>query len=475
MADIDQGEMGAYGFRVKKAETGKSSISMTSYATIVAADGDALPPLLEPTPDPIKASVHISFDRYLSPAFVRREVEEIWTKQWQVACREEDIPNVGDRINYDIVHQSYLIVRVSKTEIKAFYNSCPHRGRRLCNSHGNSTDIRCPFHAWTWRLDGGLEWVPSHQDFPHVDAANYSLHEVRVGRWGGNVFINPDPDAPSLEASLGVLKELYADCPQEDRYTILHIRKKIRCNWKLAQEAFMESYHVVETHWDGMPFFGAAMCQYDDFDDGTAHVHRLASPSIVPDFWVEDSVSPADGVMQYCTAFGMTPPPEGSISTITDARKYVAAERRKQILADTGRDFSAKSTAYMIDMVKCFVFPNHHPWWGEGLPWWYRFTPVGDDPACAMMEVRVLAPTPLNGPVPASATPVDIEFDQKCTEFPEIGVIGNILDQDISSLVEIQKGLHAAKPGKEYVTLARDQESNIQHFHRVYTKVMALD
>ena len=92
-----------------------------------------------------------------------------------------------------------------------------------------------------------------------------------------------------------------------------------------------------------------------------------------------------------------------------------------------------------------------------------------------MMEVRVLAPTPLNGPVPASATPVDIEFDQKCTEFPEIGVIGNILDQDISSLVEIQKGLHAAKPGKEYVTLARYQESNIQHFHRVYNKVMALD
>lgn len=472
MTSSDTAEMGAYGFRVQKAVVGTSSEGKITYADIIAKDGDPIPPILKPRGEPLPPSVPISFDRYLTREYVDLEVEHIWKKCWQVACREEDIPNVGDRINYDIVNQSFIIARTAPDTIKAFYNSCPHRGRALCDKKESGDNFRCPFHAWTWNLDGSLAWVPAHEDFPHVDSETYSLHEVQVGTWGGNVFINPDRSAPSLEAALGVLPELYADCPQEDRYTVAHMRKKIRCNWKLAQEAFMESYHVIETHWDGMPFFGAAHCQYNEFDDGIAHVNWLASPSIVPDFWLLGSVSPAEAVRQYCGAFGVPMPPEGSINSITEARRYIADERIKSIKAGSGVDFSDRSVGYLIDMVKAFVFPNHHPWWGEGLPWWYRFLPAGNDPEACIMEVRITQPVPANGERPATPTPIDIDFDEKCADF--VGTPGKIIDQDISNLIGVQKGLKAAKPGMEFATLARYQESHIQHFHRVYNKLLGL-
>ena len=389
-----------------------------------------------------------------------------------MACREEDIPNVGDRINYDIVEQSYIIVRTAPDEIKAYYNSCPHRGRALCDKKEHGTNFRCPFHAWTWNLDGSLAWVPAHEDFPHVDAKTYSLQEVRVGLWGGNVFINPDKDAPPLVAALGVLPSLYADCPQEERYTVLHFRKKIHCNWKLAQEAFMESYHVLETHWDGMPFFGAAHCQYDEFDDNAAHVNWLASPSIVPDFWLQGSVSPEESVRQYCGAFDQPLPPSGTIHTVAEARRYIADVRIQSLKELSGVDFSDRSVGYLIDMVKAFVFPNHHPWWGEGLPWWYRFTPLGTDPEASVMEVRVLMPLPTSGERPAPPAPIDIDFDELCADY--VGTAGKIIDQDISNLIGVQKGLKAAAPGREFATLARYQESHIQQFHRVYNQLLGL-
>jgi phenylpropionate dioxygenase-like ring-hydroxylating dioxygenase large terminal subunit len=227
MGEADAVEMGVYGFRVNRAVVGTRSEGKISYADIIAADGDPVPPMLAPPKADFPPSVPISFDRFLKREFIDKEVEHIWKKCWQVACREEDIPNVGDRINYDIVEQSYIIVRTGLNEIKAYYNSCPHRGRALCDRKENSSNFRCPFHAWTWNLDGSLAWVPAHEDFPHVETRDYSLQEVKVARWGGNVFINPDPNAPPLEAALGVLPALYADCPQEDRYTLLHFRKKI--------------------------------------------------------------------------------------------------------------------------------------------------------------------------------------------------------------------------------------------------------
>ena len=121
---------------------------------VLANDGQALPtPLCNPG-DLNPAPRTISYDRYIDPKFIDLEVEHIWRKQWQVACREEDIPRVGDRINYDIIDASYMIVRTGERTFSAFHNSCRHRGRKLCEGKEHGPRIRCPFHAWEYGLDG---------------------------------------------------------------------------------------------------------------------------------------------------------------------------------------------------------------------------------------------------------------------------------------------------------------------------------
>lgn len=468
-------ELGGYGFCTPKAVSGTSSVGKLTLADILEADGQPVPPVLQPSGDTVAMEGIVPFERYFDPKYVDLEVEHIWKKRWQIACRDEDIPNVGDRLAYDIVDLSFMIVRVAPDIIKAFYNFCPHRGRRLCDHAENRDSIRCPFHGWTWQLDGTLDWVPGQEDFPSVSASHHALTEVKVECWGGNVFINPDPEAPALEKALGPLPTLFADHPMEERYTVAHFRKTVRCNWKLTQEAFMEGYHVLETHWDGMPFFGSAYTQYDSWDDGESHINRLVTPSVVPDYWVKESISPEESARQFCQTMELPLPEPGSITSFTQGRAWCATQRRLALEAASGHDLSDKPNAYFLEMTKCFMFPNHHPWWGEALAWWYRFLPVGRDPNLSVMEVRVTARIPKGQAAPPPPPVLELGPDQRTDECEALGVVGHILHQDMSNLVEIQKGMKAAPKAKAFLTLARYQESNIQHFHNVYRKLLGLE
>ena len=126
-------------------------------------------------------------------------------------------------------------------------------------------EFRCPFHGWAWHLDGKLKEVPCQWDFPTVSAATHSLPEVRLGHWGGFIFLNPDPDAEPLEDFLGNLSDQFPNLPYERRYKVAHVAKVLRCNWKVAQEAFSEAYHVIATHPTILGSIGDANTQYDVF------------------------------------------------------------------------------------------------------------------------------------------------------------------------------------------------------------------
>ena len=177
------------------------------------------------------------------------EKKNLWSRVWQMAAHEDDFPNVGDVVPYDIATNSYLIVRVAEDEYKAFYNACLHRGRKLREVRGKGlTEIRCPFHGWAWNIDGSLKQVPCAYDFTGLNREEESLPEVQVGRWGRFIFINPDPDAAPLEDHLGDLSSHFETLPYERRFKQAHVAKVIKANWKVVQEAFMESYHVLVTH-----------------------------------------------------------------------------------------------------------------------------------------------------------------------------------------------------------------------------------
>jgi nitrite reductase/ring-hydroxylating ferredoxin subunit len=458
-----------------RAVVGTQFDAHQSYADILKADGGVAAANLLTKGNYSAANRRVPYEYYYDPKYVPIEIERIWKKTWQVACRGEDIPEVGDRISYDVGPLSFLVVRSGPNEFKAFHNSCRHRGRRLCGDAKQSGDIiQCPFHAWTFDLHGKLKWVPRQEEFPGVSEKLFSLREVQCASWGGNVFINPDPAAPPLEKVLGVIVDHFKDCPQEDRYTVVRIRKKVRINWKSGLEAFLEGYHVLTTHPSGMPMFGSTYTTIECWDDGVSHVSRLITPAVVADGWIRNQVPPSTGLRLFCNAYGYRAPPVNRGETIKDARAFAAEVTAERIRAESGVDFSDRSVGYLIDMCQWFSFPNFFPWWGEGLAWWYNFTPLGTSPDECVMEIRLTRPVPKNGPRPPSATPVDIGFEDKGRNHPDTGAVGYIMDEDMENMEEVHKGMKAAREDSAFPVLATTQEARIRHFREVYAKLMDL-
>jgi phenylpropionate dioxygenase-like ring-hydroxylating dioxygenase large terminal subunit len=206
--------------------------------------------------DDLAEPLMLSKDVYLSPDYARAEGEKLWAKVWQHAGRVEEIPNVGDFITYDIGNESILMVRSAPDTIKAFYNVCSHRGRQLAEtpegSHSCSGKRKlfvCGYHGWRYDLDGKCAHIPDPDDWKCALTEDRTrLTEVKVDTWGGWIWINMDPRCESLRAYLepaaGHLDQFELD---KMRY---RWRKWIvfDCNWKVAIEAFAESYHVKSTH-----------------------------------------------------------------------------------------------------------------------------------------------------------------------------------------------------------------------------------
>lgn len=222
-----------------------------SYQELLDADTHPVPAVLRLESPLYLGDTDIPVERYISREWHEIEKERLWSRVWQFACREEQIPDAGDYVVYDITNQSYIVVRQDDGSIKAYPNACLHRGRRLKDYDGHCSEIRCPFHGFSWALEGHLTDVPAQWDFPHVEERreeDFHLPECQVGTWAGFVFINPDPQCEPLSDFLGGIQEQFEIWKLEDRFIEAHVTKIIGANWKIAQEAFSEAYHVNATH-----------------------------------------------------------------------------------------------------------------------------------------------------------------------------------------------------------------------------------
>jgi hypothetical protein len=313
-----------------------------------------------------------------------------------------------------------------------------------------------------------------------VTPERYRLPEIKVACWGGFVFVNPDPHAAPLAKTLGILPAHFTDWQPEDRFTFVHVRKRVRANWKTTLEAFLEAYHVIETHFDALPFTGDASTQYDIWDDGDSHISRLITPLGVPSPHLGDSASRQESLDMFVRMFGMALGPNPALPKFDAAggagRADIAAWRRQLMQVQFGRDFSHLCDAALVDTVQYFMFPNFCPWYGEGLPLVYQFLPSGDDPNESIMGVRLLMPLPGGGaPRPPAAPIIDLGFDDSFSAVPELGMLGGIFDQDMSNLPSVQAGLKAASADRARVTLGRYQESRIQHFQNTLDRYLGAE
>jgi len=414
----------------------------------------------------------VPIDRYFDKAFHDREVEKVWRKTWQWACRLEDIPNIGDHVVYDIVHDSVIVVRTgpASTDIRAYVNACLHRGTQLRTEGGCVKQFKCPFHGFTWGLDGCLKDVPEAWDFDHIDWESFSLPELKVDTWGGFVFINFDEQCESLIDYLEILPDHFATFALEDRYKAIHVAKIMPCNWKLCAEAFVEAYHVSSAHPQTVAYYGDSNTQYDTWP-GVRHINRMISAQGVPSPSVNHiTETMTREMMERDTPFFKSQ--DESIDGDTP-RQYFANVAREKIAKTAGRDFSTLSDSEAIDLIQYTVFPNFVPYGGMGLSAGYRFRPHGDNPEKSIMEIFFLFPKAADGSHPKAAPIVWLSEDEPWSTVEAMGSAAMVVDQDTDNLKRIQKGLRATK--KTGVTLANYQESRIRHFHQTLDQYLAAE
>lgn len=458
-----------------KLEPGQARCPAESTQEIIARDRVPAPEWARSESYEYLGSEDISKDRYTDPAFAKKEFERLWTRTWQMACREEHIPEAGDYHVYDIGPYSFIITRTEDDEIKAHFNACLHRGTKLkpSGTSGFANDLKCPFHGWTWNLDGSNKTIPCQWDFPHIDKSKMKLPEAKVEILGGFVFINMDPDAPTLAEYFGpeIMRHFEA-WKLENRYVYLHVQKSYPANWKLTVEAFQEAYHVGDTHPQVAPANGDINSQYDVYGE---HVNRfistlgVVSPNLYGKYTEQDIVD--NFTMGDSSAMGGAKP------------QLKEGERARQVMADQFRDMfeqAAKtslahvSDTELLDTYSYTLFPNLYVFPGISLPMIYRFRPDARDHRRCIYEVMFMKPVPNDGPRPYPAEPEILEDHQSFME--SVGMdkgFGKILDQDTDNLYAQQEGLEAS--AKAGLTLANYQEIRIRHFERAVDKYVAME
>ncbi|NNL85434.1 MAG: aromatic ring-hydroxylating dioxygenase subunit alpha [Myxococcales bacterium] len=431
---------------------------------------------LETPLDP--ADVAVPTRRYTDPDYLQNEFDLLWTRTWQLACRESQVSNPGDYLVYDIGKRSYLIVRGTDGQVRAFYNSCRHRGTRLCNGRGNTgKSMKCPYHMWSYGLDGSLQAVTDRETFCPIEDADYGLSEVAVGTCAGFIFLHPDrTPAESLTEFLGDVPALLEPYRFEEAVTTLDVTMPCSANWKVLVEAFVEMYHVQTVH----PHLLATLDDVNTYFENLGRHSWMIVPTAVTSERLGGTVSEidrlegvisimADGVgvrsrenrsageetaaalrQMFTNEAGELELPEGS--SVRD----VFVEMAQNALKEKGFDLSGLSAAQFLDDHQFHVFPNVIMNCYAGLNMFLRFRPHATDPGQCLIDLMLIElikdPDEIK-----SRTAVHQEYAEG-----EIS-LGEVIDQDTDFLPEVQAGL--AGGDLENVTLSK-QEIRIVNFHK---------
>lgn len=404
----------------------------------------------------------------------RLERERLWPKVWQVACREEEIPNVGDFVNFEIDQESFLIVRVSADEIRAFYNVCPHRGRRLKTAYnGNvANGIMCRFHAWRFDLEGKVTYIPNEDGWEGckaLDRDSVTLIQPRVDTWGGAVWLTMNEDSPPLREFLSPAAERLDPYDLQDCRTLWYKVLHFPVNWKLVLEAFIEAYHTEGTH-PQLERYGSSsgagpldqglhsthgsvtLVPCDDLDPRQRWVGRMKELSeTLYSMFMEPCIAASERVMEL--------PPEA-----TDAEVFAHYwKAHREEMEARGQKWPANLTPADMGSTAWQIFPNTSilPTVDGGL--WYRFRPNPEKPDHSIMDIWALARF-AEGEEPRPAREVYPTLESFKGQCP-------FLEQDFANLLAVQQGIRSRV--WKGVNLNPREETTVYHFHKAMREFLA--
>ncbi len=218
----------------------------------------SVPAVFRKTADTFAAGAKTLRQQYFASAEIfRREQEQIFAKQWLVVGHQSQIADPGDYFlvsippssGYGATGESLIVIRDKNGEIHGFYNVCRHRGTRLKeDACGHASAIQCPYHAWTYALDGRLIGAPHMDEVPRFEKADYSLRAVNLALWEGFIFINLDEDAMSLDEWFAPLNGKFSHWNMSILRPAKRIEYDVKANWKLMFENYSECYHCPGVH-----------------------------------------------------------------------------------------------------------------------------------------------------------------------------------------------------------------------------------
>lgn len=421
-------------------------------------------------------------DAYHSRDFAELERERLWPRVWQIACREEELPEPGDYVTYDILDDSIIVVRNEQGEVAAFHNVCVHRGRRLTEGCGHLRQFVCRFHGWRYSLDGAASRVVDREDWGDtLQPEDLRLAPVRCATWGGFVFINMDPDAEPLEAFLDPVPAF------TDKFEFEKLRFRwyktviMAANWKTVLGFFSEFYHVQQAHPQLLEFT-------DDYSISTAFGRHarisFAGEGAVP-FRRSPRLPPADepSLKQHIVAFAEVY--RDQLGAMLSERHYEAVQQLRHAVPDDapndvvmakwvelqmaaaeedGAGWPAELTPEYIESsgLDWHLFPNTIFLHGfvDGVLW-YRVRPNGDDPDSCIFDIWAL-----DRYAPGKEPKLNREFYADWREADW----GRIFEQDFVNIPEVQRGLKSR--GYQGDRTNPVQERAISNFHRELRRFM---
>ena len=187
---------------------------------------------------------------YTDDTYFRREMERLFARMWVSAGRVEQVGRPGQFILREFLGESIVITSNAAGKINAFYNVCRHRGTKLCTepSGAFAGSIQCPYHAWTYDLDGRLIGAPHMDEVPHFRKADYPLNTVHADVWDGHIFINLSPEPAPLMEQLASLPAKFTPWRMQDLRLGHRIVYDLKANWKLIIQNYNECLHCPNLH-----------------------------------------------------------------------------------------------------------------------------------------------------------------------------------------------------------------------------------
>ncbi len=421
---------------------------------------------------------------FVSEAYARAEGDKLWPKVWQHACRVEEIAEVGDYVTYDIMDDTILIVRSGPEEIRAFYNVCAHRGRRLVDGCGHVTHFHCRYHAWQYDLTGENIRVLDKEDWGgRLQSERLRLQPVRVDTWGGWVWVNMDPDCVPLRQYLEPLAGML------DPFEMDKMRYRWRqwcyfdCNWKVAIEAFIEAYHVEGTHPQLLKYAefytwseADGLHSHKGFEErnrslqtqesktyfraGRGDDPRVSIARMQEEIYRTVNATTTETIVNAAARLAEELPQGTPAGEVT--RHWLESARRDD--AARGVIWPSISPAHLAKCGNsCHIFPNLSIGIGLTFALCYRARPHGPDPNRCIFEAYVLERFP-SGQEPKTewvyAEPTDVEKWR------------SVLVQDFANMSEVQRGMRSR--GFQGALPNPKQERTVSNFQRNLAKYMGV-